>query len=159
MEDAINLRTASLQSGTVGLLYHCQRSVKARSSPLSSFTFFLWQEVQLWLTLTTAGRISPKLRTLHFLFTAKEICAYGWRVEPQSGAAVSNCRWQTPDLSPPDGVLSANSTHIAFVCREIAKPKAFVDPLGLPAHPFPPTSAQMWAKFQTHTANILIEHL
>lgn len=41
------------------------------------------------------------------------------------------------DLSPPDGALSTNSTHIAFVCWKIAKPEASAGPPGLPTHPFP----------------------
>lgn len=121
------------------LLYCCQRSVKMRRSSLSSFTFLLWEEVWSWLTLTTATAdwLSPKMHTLHFLCSAKGICGYRWRVELQSGTSVWNRGWQTPTSPPPDGALSTNSTHIAFVCSRTAKPKASAAPSGLLTHPLP----------------------
>lgn len=94
--------------------------------------------------------ISPKLHTLHFLCTAKGICAYRWRVELQSGASVWNCGWQTP-TSPLLMERFQLIRHILHLSAPRDSPHIH--------SPFAPCSTQTWANFQTHTVNVLIGHL
>lgn len=108
-------------------------------------------------------RISPKLHALHFLCTATGTCAYRWRVERQSGTSVWKCGWQTP-TSPPLMERFQLIRHILHLCvRKLQSQKPLPvpwDPPPAPPHIHSPcTGTQTWANFQTHTANILIEHL
>lgn len=104
--------------------------------------------------------ISPKLHTLHFLCSAKGICAYGWRVELQSGASVWNYGWQTM-TSPLLMECFQLIRHIYCICvLGNSKAKRLCGSPRTPhtSIPLAPFSSQMWANFQTHTVNVQIGH-